>query len=185
MYQYLRTAHEAVGLLEDTALKNQWYDTLNEITDSIAANPMTVGCALRLLFDAQQLTASDTATRFARALSSGVAADYTAAWLEGFLKNSGDLILYDNALWHILHKWICELSPEQFIDQLPVLRRTFGGFNPTQRRMIGDKARQTVSGASQTATAARIEVTFDSQRAETVLPIIWQLLGLSKYCVKA
>lgn len=179
MYQYMRTAHEAVSLLDNDPLKKQWYITLTDVADSTATNPMTAGCALRLLFDAQQLTESDTATRFARSLSLGMPADYTAAWLEGFLKNSGGLILYDNVLWHILHKWLCELPPEQFIEQLPVLRRTFGGFNPAQRRMIGEKARQTVSDSPQ-AVVAPIEDTFDTQRAQTVLPIVWQLLGLPK-----
>lgn len=184
MYKHIRTAHEALSLLDNDNLKQSWFDTLHDIGNSPHVSPITAGCAVRLLFDSQQLSETETALRFDNALSISRDPSYTAAWLEGFLKNSSDLILYDNVLWHILHKWVCELSNENFMEQLPILRRTFAQFEPTQRRMIGEKAVQTLSGNMSTHNKGMgldksnaIKDTFNAQRAEQVLPILWQILG--------
>lgn len=183
MLQYINTAHEAVLLLEQNDLQHDWLTALAELSNNESVNPATAGCAVRLLSDMQQLSEDQTALYFSRALSVGTKPDYAADWLEGFLKNSGDVILYDAVLWHLLHKWVCELPEESFTEQLPILRRTFSKFEKTQRRMIGEKARQTVLGgndnslvASQNLPIAHTQ-TLNTQRAEQVLPLIWQILA--------
>lgn len=184
MFKHICTANEAVFLLENDNLSKNWYGTLSVLSDNEAVSPLVGGCAVRLMFDAHKLNDAETAMRFGKALSVGNSPDYTAAWLEGFLKDSGELILYDNVLWHILHKWLSELPAENFAEQLPILRRTFAKFEVAQRRMIGEKARETVMGSAGNTIAgttappsATVADTFNARAAEQVLDIVWQILA--------
>jgi hypothetical protein len=83
----------------------------------------------------------ETAQQFGLALSSGNPAAYSAAWLEGFLKGSGSILLYDHVLWNILYQWTDQLPEDSFNELLPILRRTFSVYEPSERRRIGEKAK--------------------------------------------
>ena len=51
-----------------------------------------------------------------------MAADTFAAWIEGFLKGSGELLAHDEALFGILDGWLSGLPAETFPQLLPLLR---------------------------------------------------------------
>jgi hypothetical protein len=101
----------------------------------------------------------------------------TAAWLEGFLKGSGLLVLHDQVLWRLLDEWLTQLEGDRFQDILPLLRRTFADFPETIRQQILERVKLGVveSGGGETAVAE-----FDTERADTVLPLIAQLLGMEQ-----
>ena len=86
------------------------------------------------------------------------------------------ILLLDNVLWQILDQWVAQLPREAFEALLPLLRRTFSGFSPSERRKMGEKARNQTSFLTTAKSSQQVE--FDAQRAEEVLPIIFQLLGL-------
>jgi hypothetical protein len=68
---------------------------------------------------------------------------------------------------------VTELPGEAFTRVLPLLRRTFATFHPAERRQMGARLRPaTLAAADET------DDKLDHQRAEAVLPLLAQLLGL-------
>jgi hypothetical protein len=96
-----------------------------------------------------------------------------AAWIDGFLRGSGLLLLHDEALWQVLDEWVVSLPSETFTQLLPLLRRTFATFPAPERRQMGERVAQ---GASVRVAVASGD--FDAARAEAVLSLVKQLLGL-------
>jgi hypothetical protein len=96
-----------------------------------------LGRTVRLLLDAEQL--SDAPVRMQRALSAGVSAAEKAAWLDGFFADGALLLIHDAELRGLLDQWVCQLEETQFIDMLPLLRRTFGTFATAERQAIAER----------------------------------------------
>ena len=109
-------------------------------------------------------------------MSSSTAPADAAAWLEGFLKGSGTLLLLDQDLWQVIDNWVAGLADDIFMQVLPLLRRTFANFTNPERRKLGEKAR---SGGGLGHQHANISTNFDPERAKQGLPVIMQLLGLT------
>jgi hypothetical protein len=65
-----------------------------------------------------------------------------AAWIEGFLAGGGLLLVHDGELLALLDDWIAGLAGPEFIDVLPLLRRTFGTFAAGERRNIAERVRR-------------------------------------------
>ena len=102
-----------------------------------------------------------------------------AAWIDGFLRASGEVLYHDDALFGIFDGWLSELAADAFPALLPMLRRTFGGFAPPLRRSLGERAaRSKRTATSPAAGAASPGIELDHERAETVLPLISRMLGL-------
>lgn len=144
MFDLIRRVNDAMRTLENESLTGDWLRTLTVISGKDGIPPVLSGCTCRLLFDAQVFDREETSRRFGFALSAGQDAADAASWLEGFLKGSGMILLYDDVLWNLLHKWVAEIPAETFKPLLPVLRRTFSKFNTGERRSLGEKARQGV-----------------------------------------
>jgi hypothetical protein len=66
---------------------------------------------------------------------------------------------------------------ETFTQLLPPLRRTFATFGAQERRQMGERARHGDVHPPSRAAAAAAEG-FDTARAEAVLPLVAQLLGV-------
>ena len=120
------------------------------------AHPLLAGHAARLLFDKQQLDAARCAELLAQNLSAANPSERAAYWLEGYLYPSGTVLLLHDPLWHILDDWLRALTPEHFTELLPLLRRTFGSFEPGERRQLGDKAREHAGDRPATTSPARV-----------------------------
>src|SRR5262249_59130147 len=116
---------------------------------------------------------------WSRALSTANEPAQAAAWIEGFLKGSGLLLLHDETLWRTLDEWLTALPKDGFTALAPLLRRTFSTFTSPERRQIGERARRGMASMSREAIGARPHAEdFDRARAEAVLPVIARLLGL-------
>jgi hypothetical protein len=178
MFEHIRKVDEAVRLLENEDLENTWHATLLGLADKAGIQAVITGCTCRLLFDSKVWDADQTGRRFGLALSVGNEPAYAAGWLEGFLRGSGMILLLDHTLWNILYKWVAELNREQFVELMPILRRTFSPFDPGERRKLGEKARR---GQAAPATAGQpdaADANFNAERAAKALPVVMQLLGL-------
>lgn len=179
VFDYIKQVNEATRLIENEELTQLWQHALRILLDKEGVNPIILGCTCRLLFDAQELDEIQTAQRFELALSKGNEPLFSAGWVEGFLKGSGMILLYDNVLWNLLYRWVFELSEDYFIELLPILRRTFSKFEPSERKQLGEKAKKGAN-VEQTVVLEPTDTTdFDHQRAEEVLPMLQLLLGLN------
>jgi hypothetical protein len=133
------------------------------------------GRCARLLLDAGALDHADAARHLSRTLSVAEDPARAAAWVEGFLAGSGQLLLHDDALWRLIDSWLVRLPEETFVALLPLLRRAFSAFTAPERRRLGDRARQ--PGA---AVLTREEYAdFDLPRAEAGLRTVLTLLGVT------
>ena len=177
--QILREAiaatHQAVRLLADEALRDDWLQALTRVAELPNAHGLLGGLAARLLFDEQIASADATALHMSQALSPGNEPALAAAWLDGFLNQSGLVLLHDDQLWTLVDGWLTALSEDRFQQILPLLRRAFAGFNAPERRQLGERAAR--PDAAVAAVSARPD--WDQERAERVLPLFRQLLGVS------
>lgn len=167
--------NDAISLLQQEALSSSWQQTLLAISGNAQSAQMIAGYATRLLFDAKIITGEALARMFSVSMSVANPPSLAAAWLEGFLKGSGALLLLDEELWGMVHHWVSQLENDIFIQVLPLLRRTFSNFTAPERKKLGDKVKNGGSGASiKTVTTGGI----DDQRGAAGIPVVMQMLGL-------
>jgi len=178
MYQQVIGVHGAIGLLQDPESLAMWHQVLTQLADQQGLHGLVAGRCCRLLFDANLFQPEDTAQRLGFALSTASEPTQAAAWIEGFLAGSGLLLLHNPALWQVLDDWLTQLPPDPFTAILPLLRRTFSTFAAPERRQMGERVRQQGDwGVGLAGGEKRGE--FDGDRADTVLPLLAQLLGIS------
>ncbi|MBW8686119.1 DUF5682 family protein [Chitinophaga rhizophila] len=168
--------NDAILILQDDELTKQWQQTLYNIARNDSAAAMLSGYATRLLADHRQLSGNELVRAFSYAMSSATPPPIAAAWLEGFLKGSGTLLLVDNDLWTVVYNWMHQLEENIFKQLLPLLRRTFSGFTKAERRKLGEKAKGGVSGAP--GNHHQMMENIDTERALKGIPVVLQMLGV-------
>jgi hypothetical protein len=175
MFGRIIRTHAALHLLENHELTAAWNVVLRQLAAAPHLHGLIAGRACRLLHDAQLLDSADAALRFSLALSMANPPAKAAAWVDGFLRHSGLLLLHDDSLWHVLDDWVTAISAEHFPAVLPLLRRTFATFARAERRQLGDRVPRPTP---RTDAAPIIEQGVDEERANKALPLLAQLLGL-------
>lgn len=147
MRRRIDDVNAAIGILTESAkrsadtmhseLRSRWVDTLATMIDRTDVHGLLLGRIVRLLLDADRLT--DVPVRLERALSAGVPAADKAAWVDGFFTDGALLLIHDAELRRLLDEWVSQLAEVQFVDMLPLLRRTFGTFAAAERRAIAER----------------------------------------------
>ena len=147
MRRRIDDVNAAIGLLAESAkrsadsthpeVRSRWLDTLATMIDRTDVHGLLLGRIVRLLLDADRLT--DVPVRLERALSAGVPAADKAAWVDGFFTDGALLLIHDAELRRLLDEWVNQLDEVQFVDMLPLLRRTFGTFAPAERQAIAER----------------------------------------------
>jgi hypothetical protein len=122
------------------------------------------------------LATEEVGRRLGLALSRASEPAQAAAWVEGFLRGSGLVLLHDDRLWSILDGWVAALPADAFTALLPLLRRTFATFAAPERRQIGERAAR---GPVRAPAADEAGADLDHVRAAAVLPIVARILGLA------
>jgi len=168
--------NDGINLLQEPETISGWQQTLQHIAGNKGTSPVIGGYSTRLLNDGKLLSADQLMKYFGFAMSSATAPVISAAWLEGFLKGSGTLLLLDQDLWAVIDNWVSGLSDDTFMQVLPLLRRTFANFSTPERRKLGEKVR---TGNTTGQLHHSITPNFDDERARKGLPVIMELLGLT------
>ncbi|MEQ8975748.1 MAG: DUF5682 family protein [Coleofasciculus sp. C1-SOL-03] len=172
--QRIQQMNYAISLLNNPDYKQSWQQVLLQLADQANLHGLLAGRSCRLLLDAGVFKGNDASRQLEFALSHASEPPQAAAWIEGFLQGSGLLLVHDHTLWQIIDDWIIQLPGETFTEILPLLRRTFASFSTAERRQIGERVTQGTS----VETPGRREEELDSDRANAVLPIVAQLLGV-------
>jgi hypothetical protein len=122
----------------------RWLAALRGLSERRDVHGLVAGRVVRMLADAGMLSWADAARRLGAALSVGVPAVAKAQWAEGFLSGSGGglLLVHDRDLLGVLDGWMASLGAEEFMEVLPLLRRTFGEFSAPERASIGRAVRR-------------------------------------------
>jgi hypothetical protein len=168
--------HAALALLDDAAHAERWRQTLRQVVDRRGLHGLLDGRLTRLLLDAGRL--ADVPDRMARAVSAGQPPARTAAWIEGFLSGGGLVLVHDEALLRLVDGWVGALPDEAFTAVLPLLRRTFGGYEAPERRAIGERVRHLGEAPDQTADArSPVADEVDTARAAPAVRTVLTILG--------
>jgi len=167
--------HAALALVAVEAWRADWLDVLDRLAIRNDLPGLLAGRLTRLLLDAGRLSGPDAERRMGLMLTVGVAPAVAAAWVEGFLAGGGLLLVHDDRLLGLVDGWLAGIPDDQFVDVLPLLRRTFGQFAAPERRAIGERAR-----ALDAPTRGPVEAEdLDPERAALVRPTVSLLLGWS------
>lgn len=170
IYRLLLPAHQSLRTLDRSRWLDLWSAALGKLE---SAHGLVSGRAAWLLLEMNLLEASPA---LSRALSHAAGAAAAAAWVEGFLRDNGELLVHTPELLDILDSWLLPLEEERFLEVLPLLRRTFASFPPAVRRNLGES----LARGRQVAT-----VTVLSERASWVLPVLERLLGITQTAASA
>jgi hypothetical protein len=168
----LREVDAAVLLLERDENTRAWRAALAQLAEQGGLHALVAGRVARLLHDAGAASGEDSGRRLSLALSMATEPLSAAHWIEGFLSGSGLILVHDDTLWALIDGWLASLTPEHFVEALPLLRRTFSTFQSGERRQMGERARRGVTVAGPAAASG-----VDAQRAARVLPVLRQIYG--------
>lgn len=186
-----RAAGAAAG-----GVQSRWRGVVRKLASRDRIPGLVRGRCVRLLLDDAQLTQTEAGRLMSLALSPGTAPPEAAAWIEGFLAGGGMLLVHDERLLALIDGWLSSVPRDAFTDVLPLLRRTFAGFESGVRRTVGELVRR--GGLSTAADAAGgvngpgsagsslpplrpvrpgFGYGLDETRADAVLPTLRLLLG--------
>lgn len=178
----LDSTHAAIALLADRLpVKDQWLDALAGIAgvDGSAGvhdlPGLLEGRLTRLLRDADRLGNEEVGRRMALSVSVGVPPARAASWVEGFLSGGGLVIVHDEVLLGLLDGWLAGLDDDQFVDALPLLRRTFAEYAAPERRAIGERVRRARAGEPMSDVDDEAELDWD--RVARTVPVLALLIG--------
>jgi hypothetical protein len=182
LFERLVTVDNAVRMMQDNTQTEQWVgqwqEVLGRLADQHHIHGLLAGRACRLLHDAAVLSAGEVSTRMRRTLPRGrhdsQQTKGAADWLDGFLRNSGLILVHDAALWRLVDGWIAGLERERFEEVLPLLRRAFSTFPEAIRQQLQERVRYGGARPDERKPLAR----FNQEQADAVLDYVAQLLGL-------
>ncbi|MGW7061441.1 DUF5682 family protein [Streptomyces sp. NPDC054904] len=180
--------HGAVALLADAeeagGLRERWSAVLRGLAGREGAPGLIRGRAARLLLDDGRLAAGETARLMGLALSPASAPADAAGWIEGFAGGSaggGTLLVHDDRLLGLIDAWLVSVPEGAFIDVLPLLRRTFGAYEPGVKRTLGELVRRGPGGRAGAAAPGGAPAGFapeaDPVRADAAAALVRLLLS--------
>ena len=170
--------NSAIRLLDDADHMSTWQDVLTKLMAQESAHGLIRGRCCRILQDANVLDSAGLVRQMRLAVST-VSEPYEAAdWITGFVQGSGLVLIHDETLLNVIDEWLLSLSEDDFRELLPLLRRTFMTFTDPERKQIGTIIKGRGQPSRKQSTDA---VVLDEERADAILPIFAELLGVADY----
>ena len=154
-----------------------WYEFVQQIRNSSGAHPLLSGYAARILYDKGKISQEEKQGHIKFYSSVGNAPSDTAYWFEGFLRASGSVLLLDDNLWLLVNGWLCELSDENFIELLPMIRPYIQQFHHSRTSQTGRKSQGFKFNGTDTHSAR--DYSCNDEEASQVIPLLETLLGIN------
>lgn len=143
IFEWIAQLNGAVKIQDEPESMEEWLACLFQVLQKEdGIHDIIQGCVCRLLLDAEQIEMEEASQRISYALSTARDPYQVASWIEGFLRGSGMILLYDDRLWNLIYQWTQQLDRPLFLEILPYLRRAFSRFDPRERKMIGQRAQK-------------------------------------------
>jgi hypothetical protein len=178
MVEAIARVAETVALLDRGDLRAQWCEAMQALADRDGVHGLVRGAACRYLVEQGVIDDQELSRRARLALSPAAPATDAAAWAEGVLRGSAQLLLHRDGVWAALDAWLASLSADTFVELLPLVRRAFSSFDAAERRAMGDRVRRLGGGGAE-KRAAKSDHAIDAGRAAKVDPVLSLLLGVS------
>ncbi|MEM7104431.1 MAG: DUF5682 family protein [Bacteroidota bacterium] len=174
MFNHFMETNQAIGILNDPVFHDMWQTALTRLTAAKNINPILKGASTRILFDKGKLNVDETASLLSFGLSTANNSASSAGWIEGFLVGSGLLLIHQPKLWQIVDDWVAGIPEPEFVECLPLIRRSFARFSgPEKEQMLklASKGPMAASVFKENTTEINLE------RAEKVIPTLKLLMG--------
>jgi Family of unknown function (DUF5682) len=138
---HISEARSAVALMELPEDEVAFFRAaLRQVVEDPQGSPGLVGLSARLLHTDGVLLESELEALLSQRLSPGVPVADAAAFFEGFFSTLGARLTFDVDLRRVIDAWILALGPEDFIENLPLLRRTFADLDKPARKSLYEAA---------------------------------------------
>ena len=175
----MRAYDEALSLFADEALLHSWRHQLALMVEDDQVAPPVAGLSLRRLHDLRVWQLPAVAAAFSRH-TSGHNFENSGAFLESFLSGGSEIILQDQSLLQLVDAWLYELGEEEFVASLPLLRRSFAGFDSVARRRLMETIARGPMQDSGLTTAESIgaETAIEDSPFAQALPLLYRILGI-------
>jgi hypothetical protein len=175
MVERLAAVQTALALVDHPARRGEWPATLSLVAERSDVHGLVQGRATRLLHDGGSWNRARVGGRLSRVLSVGTAPAIGASFVEGFLAGSGTVLVHDRELLDLIDTWVSALAPDAFLSTAPLLRRTFGAFEPAERRQLG-----LLLADEATAAPSGFGPDLHPERAAAALITVRHLLGVAQ-----
>ena len=175
---------QALALLDRAASTEAWLCALGGLANDGEGDELLRGFAVRSLHDRGALMVEAAVAHLSRALSPAVPPLAAGRWLEGFLGQTGQVLLHDADLRTLTSNWLTALDEETFTNLLPMLRRAFGALDATERRRLLDAvSREPVVAPGDLPDAGSPRPVRAGETAPgfaAALPLLLTILGLDR-----
>lgn len=166
-------------------LRERWSAVLRTLAGRETVPGLIRGRAARLLLDDGRLAPEETARLMGLSLSPASEPADAAGWIEGFAgggSGGGTLLVHDDRLLGLIDGWLVSVPERAFIDVLPLLRRTFGAYEPGVKRTLGELARRgpataRAAGSGSMSAPEGFGPDLDPVRADAVTSVVRLLLA--------
>jgi hypothetical protein len=171
----MRAYDEALHLFSDQTLIDSWRQQLAAMVkdDQVAAE--AVGLSLRRLHDMRVWDLEQVSSAFSLR-TRGETPERAGAFIETFLAGGSEVLLQDQPLLQLLDDWLCDLTEDDFIESLPLLRRSFSTFDAVARRRLMERVSK---GAQESTHPGRPSASGSNEAFDRALPLLYQILGIA------
>jgi len=166
---------QSLTLFGEEALIGGWRTELARMEEDDQVAAAVAGLSLRLLHDNRSWDLPRIAASFSRHTGSSEP-KRAGAFLEGFLSGGSEVMLQDQPLLLLIDEWMCNLSEEDFVESLPLLRRSMSGFDAVARRRLLERLKEGKREAGGVAASADDE----NPAFAKALPLLYQILGMTQ-----
>jgi len=171
----MRGYDEALHLFGDEMLTESWRQQLEAMMKDDQVAAQVVGLGLRRLHDLRAWELHQVSSAFSLR-TRGETPQRAGAFIENFLAGGSEVLLQDQPLLQLLDEWLCELTEDDFLESLPLLRRSFSAYDATARRRLMERI---AKGAHETTHAEARPAAGSNQAFERALPLLYEILGMN------
>jgi hypothetical protein len=171
----MRDYDEVLHLAGDVALLESWRQQLAAMVGDDRVAAQVAGLSLRRLHDERVWNPDQVSSAFSLH-TRGETPQRAGAFLENVLASGSEVLLQDQPLLLLLDEWLCDLNEDNFIESLPLLRRSFSGYDSLARKRVMEqiaRGRHSTAPSTETAQAA------SSDCFDRALPLLYQILGIA------
>jgi hypothetical protein len=171
----MRAFDEVLHLIGDESLIDSWYQQLAAMVNDEQVAAQVAGLSLRRLHDLRTWDLQRVSSAFSFHTHGGTP-QRAGAFLENFLRSGSEVLLQDQPLLQLLDEWLCGLNESDFVESLPLLRRSFSNFDMVARRRLMERLGR---GPHASAVPARESQSGSTHGFENALPLLYQILGIA------
>jgi hypothetical protein len=167
--------HQALMLHGTAELCDEWFRQVALLVHDELAAPALAGTGLRCLHDNGRWDPETVGQAFSWHLN-GQAPAHAGAFLEAFIGNNAEVLIHDRFLLRMIDAWLQNLGEEDFLQAIPLLRRSFSSFDAMARRRLFQALSEGTAAFSSDAVAADQ----DNPAFAAALPLLYRILGVKQ-----